>query len=116
MDAPISELEEEVTETDSPIREIKNSPTIKSSKPEIIEKFEYKSVITTQKPRVPQPIYKRRNQSRSCSKILDRLQTQIISKITQSNPLEEEITANNLQAFISTSAERRVVDPNDFSR
>ena len=113
MDAPISELEEEVTETDSPIREIKNSPTIRPSKPEIIEKFEYKSVITTQKPRVPQPIYKEEIKVDPVPKFRS-TPTQIISKITQSNPLEEEITANNLQAFISTSAERRVVDPNDF--
>ncbi len=113
FETPVSELEEEVTYDESPIREIKTSPNLKSSKPEIIEKFEYKSVITEQKPRVSQTLYKEEIKVDPVPKFRS-TPTQIISKITQNNPLEEEITAHNLQAYISTSAERRVVDPNDF--
>ena len=111
-ETPISQLEEEPT-YESPIREIKNTPSVKSSRPEIIEKFEYKSVITEQKPRSSQPLYKEEIKVDPVPKFRS-TPTQIISKITQTNPFEEEITATNLQSYISSSSERRVVDPNDF--
>lgn len=113
MDAPISQVEEEETFEEGPIREIKNSPSIKSSRPEIIEKFEYKSVITEQKPRVSTPLYKEEIKVDPVPKFRS-TPTQIISKITQANPFEEEITATNLQSYISSSSERRIVDPSDF--
>ena len=111
-ETPISQLEEETT-YESPIREIKNTPSVKSSRPEIIEKFEYKSVITEQKPRSSQPLYKEEIKVDPVPKFRS-TPTQIISKITQTNPFEEEITATNLQSYISSSSERRAVDPNDF--
>ena len=102
--------EEDVSYEESTIRPIYNKT---NPKMDIVDKYEYKSVITEIKPKNSAPLYKEEIKSDPVPKFRS-TPNQIISKITQNNPVEEEITSSNLQAYIATSAQKRVVDPNDF--
>jgi len=106
------ELEEEETYQQSTIRQVYTKATPKYPKQDIVEKFEYKTVATEPKSKST-PLYKEEVKADPVPKFRS-TPSQIISKITQSNPIEEEITASNLQAFITSSSQRKIVDPNDF--
>ena len=110
------ESEEESDEVEayqqSTIRQVYTKATPKYPKQDIVEKFEYKTVATEPKSKST-PLYKEEVKTDPIPKFRS-TPSQIISKITQSNPVEEEITASNLQTFITTSPQRKIVDPNDF--
>ncbi|MBP7281326.1 MAG: DNA translocase FtsK [Leptospiraceae bacterium] len=105
--------DEDVTYEESTIEPIRGAANSKYSKSGIVEKFEYKSVITEIKPKSSPPLYKEEIKADAVPKFRS-TPNQIISKITQNNPVEEEITSANLQAYITTSPQKRFVDPNDF--
>lgn len=106
------EEEENVTYEESTIQQIFPKSTPKYPTQDIVEKFEYRT-IAKEPNRKPTPLYKEEVKADPVPKFRS-TPSQIISKITQSNPIEEQITASNLQSFITTTAQRKIVDPNDF--
>ncbi|HNE11031.1 MAG TPA: DNA translocase FtsK, partial [Leptospiraceae bacterium] len=113
LETPISTVEEEITE-ESPVFNQTSAPKgFKTTNSEIIDKFEYKSVISELKPKTTQAIYKEEIKIDPIPKFKS-TPSQIISKINQPSLPNEQITASNLQSYISSTSEKKAVDPEDF--